>query len=167
MTPQLNRLAPADDVDDQVDDDTGARPDHEDLQAFLDAHRKPPKQLTVLPGHTITLPKTMPMRIQLDLMKRAGSGQADTNKDDVQLMGELFGGSVCDDLIDAGLGMQEFGLVVTWAIMNLNGRDSSLADAKKAYDTQLASLVDGEEDEDRPDPKARKPRSKTGTPRTS
>lgn len=79
-------------------------------------------------GVEVHVPSDMPMIVE----QRIEELQNSTSMDDIaELIGLLFGADVLDQWREAGMGLLEFQVVMTWGLANASGRELTF---REAYD---------------------------------
>lgn len=101
--------------------------EHESWDAFW-SEVKRAKPVEVIRGVTVEIPTDLPLSFARRLDDLSDS---DKEEDFQALVSELFGHDVYDQWVDAGMGVLEFQVVLTWALASGTGKPISF---REAYD---------------------------------
>jgi hypothetical protein len=108
----------------------------EDFDAFWAEHSAAPDRPMVrIRGELVPIPLDMP----LDLAQRMESAGVADEAMMRELLGELYGADVLDRWTAAGMGAQEFLVLIAWSVARARGADVSFADVAE----QLRTLPEG------------------------
>ncbi|MFM9777097.1 hypothetical protein [Streptomyces scabiei] len=80
----------------------------------------------VIRGVEVQVPTDMPMIVE----KRVEELQDSGSLEDIQeLLGLLFGADVLDQWLEAGMGLKEFRVIITWGLAHASGRELTFQEA--------------------------------------
>lgn len=112
--------------------------DEQSWDAFWASVSRP--KTTVIRGVEVAIPTDMPMLVE----QRAEALHDSTDLDDIaELVGMIFGQDCLTQWRDAGMGLLEFRVVLTWGMANARGREFSFEAAYKLTQEALAGATEG------------------------
>lgn len=96
----------------------------EDFDAFWNARKRRARTTTIM-GEQVTLPAALPLQFTLEAQRLQRSKR---DEDVRKLVGILFGEDRLEAWAEAGMDMEQFGVLLAWAPQVIAGRTVTLAE---------------------------------------